>query len=97
MRDEIGNRIREGHMIYLKNWGVVATVLEVKEGGLSKSPDPNDVTAAGLAVKIEIPFDLKQLGCPPGTEAQLGGILRVANPREDGLLEMEVRAAGRPS
>jgi len=86
MRDALGNKIKEGALLWMLSWGVVAKVTRVEDGGLSiVGPKGGGITPPVLTVSVDLPMDTSKLG--RGEEPWSGSIICVIDPRLEGAVE----------
>jgi hypothetical protein len=86
MRDALGNKISEGSLLFLKQWGLVGKVIRVVEGGLSIG---DEIMAPGLTIQIDLPLQAE--GLPSGQEPQVAGVVCVVNPQSEMVVERLLR------
>jgi hypothetical protein len=90
MRDAIGNKLHEGALLWMQQWGCIAKVTRLHEGGLSVvSGNSREVSPAVITVEIQIPISIEP--GKAGQEPLLNGILCVRDPQSERVLESVVK------
>lgn len=89
MRDMVGNKIREGDLLYWRETGLVAKVTKLTgDSGLA-------LTGMGQlppTMFLEITVPINTQGLPPGEEPQVPSMVKIVDPKQERLL-----ASVRPS
>ena len=83
MRDLIGNRIEEGHLLWWMKLGIPAKVVRIFESRISPI-NGKDVVPPSITIELTFPIDPSKI--PSGQEAQLGEFLRIVDPKQEDAL-----------